>query len=94
MAKNWRRSLGNLVSENRKETLHGGGIRYNEKNDGSNSLIKECAKYLPENAANPMDISVSHSKYFKYNLVTQIGMNFGSFYNKSSTMFGKCKYSQ
>ena len=36
--------------KNKNRTFHGAGLRFNEKDDGSDALIKECAKWLPSDA--------------------------------------------
>lgn len=36
-----------MKDENDTRTFHGAGTRYNEKSDGSDSIVLECTKHLP-----------------------------------------------
>merc|ERR1712050_470757 len=40
---------GDKKEKNKKKKIHGAGLRYNEKKDGSDALIKKCEMYLPSN---------------------------------------------
>jgi len=59
------KGLYNMVQNSTESNrfFHGAGTRYNEEADGSNSIVVECRKYLPEHVRNdpnldPMTIQV------------------------------------
>ena len=51
-------------SEPLNTRFHGGGSRFIENKDGSDSLISRCAKFLPAGAADPLDINVIFTKSY------------------------------
>ena len=65
-------SLFNFVKNGTDDNrvFHGAGSRYNEAGDGSDALVWECKKYLPEHVKNdpelhPMKIQVFFG-YFEF----------------------------